>query len=302
MKIGLRVYAAAACSIFFWSSAFVAIRMGLESYSPGPLALLRFAVASLCMWFLVLMRPSVSVIPWQIRFKLMLIGVLGIAIYHLALNYGEVSVTAGVASFVIGLMPVFTVALSMLFLGERPGPYAWIGIAISLLGLVSIMMAEGDALSMSRGVFFILISALAGAIQTVTQKRYLHDYHPIEVSAWVIWGGTLVLMMFSQDLLQEIKVASSYATWSGIYLGIFPAAVAYMTWGFVLRHMPASKATVYFYAMPVFSTTLAYLFLNEQPAFLSLMGGAMALVGAMLASKKRKIAVLDESNTSPSCA
>lgn len=302
MKIGLRVYAAAACSIFFWSSAFVAIRMGLESYSPGPLALLRFAVASLCMLLLVVLRPSATPIPWAVRFKLMLIGIVGIAIYHLALNYGEVTVTAGVASFVIGLMPVLTVGLSMLFLGERPGPYAWIGIGLSLLGLVTIMMAEGETLSINSGVFFILISAFAGAIQTVTQKRYLHTYHPIEVSAWVIWGGTLVLMMFSQNLVQEIASASSYATWSGIYLGIFPAAVAYMTWGFVLKYMPASKATVYFYGMPVFSTLLAYLFLNEQPAFLSLIGGAMALMGAVLATKKQKITVLDEPNASPSRA
>lgn len=302
MKIGLRVYAAAACSMFFWSSAFVAIRMGLESYSPGPLALLRFLVASLCMLILLMMRSGLSTIPWIVRFKLMFIGVIGIAIYHLALNYGEMTVTAGVASFVIGLMPVLTVILSILFLRERPGPYTWIGIAVSLTGLLFIVTAESGTVSITSGVFFIFISALAGAIQTVTQKRYSHDYHPIEVSAWVIWGGTLVLMIFSQNLWQELSQASTYATCSGIYLGIFPAAVAYMTWGFVLKSMPASKATVYFYALPFFSTILAYLFLQEQPALLSLVGGGMALIGAVLATKKQKIAVLNEPDASPSRA
>ena len=39
-------------SILLWASAFVGIKIALTSYSPGSLALLRFIIASACMYLL----------------------------------------------------------------------------------------------------------------------------------------------------------------------------------------------------------------------------------------------------------
>ena len=131
-----KVNAVLVSSILLWASAFVGIKLALASYSPGPLALLRFIVASFCMAILYRYQINEPKMPWKDRLQLMTVGMAGIGIYNICLNYGELTVSAGIASFVIGLMPVFTVLLSLVFLKEQMNSGTWAGITLSLLGLI----------------------------------------------------------------------------------------------------------------------------------------------------------------------
>ena len=73
---------------FIWGTAFPAIRMGLESYTPEHLTLLRLLIASfilLLFSFIYKLRlPDLKDIP-----AIFIFGALGFTIYHIALNYGE---------------------------------------------------------------------------------------------------------------------------------------------------------------------------------------------------------------------
>ena len=274
-------------AIFLWASAFVGIRIGLTGYSPGALALFRFLIASVCMALIYGAQARCQKIPWPDRLKLALLGVAGIGIYNTCLNYGELTVSAGIASFVIGLMPALTILLSVIFLRERPSFTVYIGIFISLSGLVLMMVSGHDGATISYGVLIIFIAALTGVIYTLLQKPYLRHYHPVAVTAWIIWGGTLSMMVFLPTLWQEITVASVAATSAVIYLGVFPAALAYLAWSYVLKALSASHASVYLYAMPVISSLLGFIILNEQPSNLALCGGFLAMVGAFYASRSQ---------------
>ena len=279
-----RIALALFCTVFFWASAFVGIRIGLSSYSPGSLALFRFLVASLCMLLISYFMPHRKKVCWSDRLQLILLGFAAIGVYNICLNYGEMSVSAGVASFVIGLIPIFTLLLSILYLHERPGVVVYLGVIISLIGLALMAIAESTDVSINRGLLFILVAAWMGAIYTVLQKRFLTQYDPVTVTAWVIWGGTLLLMFFAPVLWQEIRVAKGISTISAVYMGIFPGALAYVAWSYVLSYFPASRAAMFLYILPVVSTLMGFILLDEQPAILSLTGGLLALAGAVCAT------------------
>ncbi|KTD66090.1 transmembrane protein [Legionella spiritensis] len=281
----LRIYAALASTLLLWASAFVGIRIGLVDYSPGALALLRFLVASLFMAIIYVRLPAKKAMSWKTRMALLTIGIGGIGIYNLCLNYGEMTVSAGVASFVIGLIPVITIILSVLLLRERPGPGVWLGIVLGFCGLFLIMAAENAYRSQGSGVLMIMVSALMGGIYTFSQKRYLQAYHPVIVTAWIIWGGTFMLLIFLPDLIREIPHAGKQGTIAAVYMGIFPAALAYVAWSYVIHHWSATNAATFLYAMPVISTVMGYLVLYERPGRLSLIGGFIALAGALVASR-----------------
>lgn len=270
-----------------WSSAFVGIRIGLSDYSPGALALFRFAVASFCM---LLIYPYVGGkirMKWSHRAELILLGMLGIGVYNLALNFGEQTVSAGVASFIIGLMPVITLILSLVFLAEKASLKMIAGVFMSISGLLLLALEETSHGCSKSGMALIFLSTMSGAVYTILLKKYLKIYHPVVVSAWCMWGGTMLLMIFLKDLLIQINGAGVEATLAAIYLGIFPAAIAYMCWSYVLNFMQASKASTGLYIIPVFSTVMGYLVLKEQPTALVLVGGVIALFGALLASVAR---------------
>lgn len=274
-------------AIVLWASAFIGIRIGLADYSPGALALFRFIVASLCLLIIYYSLGIKKRVFWKDRIQLLITGMAGIGIYNLCLNYGELSVSAGIASFVIGLMPVITVILSLIFLQERLKRGVWLGILISLLGLVLLTIGESSIPGMQQGIFAILISAVMGAILTIVQKKYARIYHPVAIIAWVMWGGTLLLVIFVPDLVRQIKTANIQTTAAVIYMGIFPAAFAYLAWGYALKYLSASKASITLYALPIVSTLMGFVLLHEQPSLLSLIGCGITLVGAFIASRSQ---------------
>lgn len=217
----------------------------------------------------------------------MLVGMGAIGVYNICLNFGEMTVSAGIASFVVGLIPVFTIIFSYLVLKEKLNRGVWFGVLISLAGLLLMLVAEESHGTFDVGMLIILISAVMGGMYNVSQKFFLGEFHPIAVTAWVIWGGTLLLMWFAPNLVQEFPKASAHATWTVIYMGVCPAAIAYACWCYVLSVWPASKTSMCLYAMPILSTLMGSVILHEAPSRLSLLGGFIALLGAITANYLR---------------
>ncbi|MCW8386829.1 DMT family transporter [Fluoribacter dumoffii] len=272
-------------AIVFWASAFVGIRIGLTGYSPGALALLRFIVASLCMLIIYSSLGIKKRVAWKDRLQLLFAGMGGIGIYNICLNYGELSISAGIASFIMGLMPVMTVLLSLIFLREKLTPGVGLGILVSILGLTLLALGENTEPGMQQGILAILVSALMGAILTIIQKQFVSVYHPVAIISWVMWGGTLLLSVFLPDMLQQVRIADFQTTAAVVYMGIFPAALAYLAWGYVLKYLPASKASITLYALPIVSTLMGFFLLGEHPSMRSLLGCSITLAGAFIANR-----------------
>jgi drug/metabolite transporter (DMT)-like permease len=253
----------------------------LVGYSPAHLAVLRFLVASVTLASfagVVRMRlPDVIDLP-----GLVLAGTLGIVIYHLLLNTGELTVSAGAASFLANTIPVFTAVLAWLFLRERLPALGWAGIAVSLFGVALIAAGDVGGIQIDRGVLLILGSSASGAGYFVLQKHFMKKYTALEFTAYAIWAGTLVLLLFSRGLGEAIGRAPIEATAAAVYLGVFPAAIGYVSWGRVLAAWSASKAATALFLVPGVSLVISWAWLGEVPTLLSLVGGFLALAGVGL--------------------
>lgn len=280
-----KTYAAIFFMLLFWGSAYVGIRAGLKSYSPGCLALLRYLVASLCIAFIYLHARNFRRLS---LFEISLAAISGIfsfTIYSIALNYGELTVTAGIAGFIISQIPVILTLLAAIFFREKIAWFGWLGTSISFLGIVLIAIGESEGAHFDIGVIWILIATFSGSFYALLQKKLLKTMHPIELTALSIWTGTAAMLFYLPNLLQEIPKASLTATLWVVYIGIFPAAIAYLLWTYILAQMPTTKAASYLYLVPLFATALGWLILNEIPHPLAIIGGFIALGGAILVNR-----------------
>jgi drug/metabolite transporter (DMT)-like permease len=286
-------------TVIIWGSGFAAIRASLQGgYSPGHLVLTRFLIASSMFAIYALWPGTKFRLPRKEDIlKIGVLGWIGISVYHWGVTYGEVTVSAGTAGMFIASAPVFTALIAVIFLKERLSALGWLGMFVGIIGIFLITVgSEGTSFTISKGVVFILIASIATSVFFVFQKPLLRRYRPIELTAYFTWAGTLPFFIYFPGLLQGIQDATLEANLSTVYLGIFPAAIAYVTWATALSLEETGSVASMLYAEPVVAIIVAWLWLQEFPSILSIIGGFVAIASVIIVNwigiKRRPISRL----------
>lgn len=274
------VAGAVVLTILCWSSNFPTIRFILREYDPLSMSVLRTVTgaAILAGWALATRMPLPRWKDWPL---LALFGLV-IAGATLTLNLGLRTIGAGAGSFLIGTVPVFSALLARAFLHEWLGWRAWLGIAVSFTGVGIIALGEGEGLRFNAGAIFLVTSALLQAFYYVFQKWLHGRYSPIQITCCSIWSAAMWMLAFLPRSWPVIAAAPLPNTLGVIYLGLFPTAIAFTAWNFALSRASAAKVTSSMYALPILAIAIAYAWLGEVPAPLSLLGGLTALSGVAM--------------------
>ncbi|NMZ19929.1 DMT family transporter [Pseudomonas rhodesiae] len=259
----LKLTLVTASVILCWAYSPIGVHLGLHSYSPGQLALLRFLIASLFMAGVALVlgigRPRWRDVPW-----LLVLGFFGVFLHHTALNYGQQWVTAAASSVLAQSAPLFSVLIAFLVLKERVSVWRWACVSLGLVGVGVVICGDrGIGEIDPRGVL-ILLAALSWSVYFALQKHYAHRYSPLTMACYMVWAGTLMLCVNLPGLPAAVLRAPLTENLAVLVLGIFPSALAYLAWGYVLKHVEVSRASVAMYLIPPVAMLMAATLLGEQ--------------------------------------
>ncbi len=271
-----------------WGSAFPGIKLGLEGLSAGHLTLLRHLVASVCFVpYLALTGRRVWPERRDVPF-FFLLGLFGYFVYHTALNFGELNVSAGAASLIIATAPAFTAVVAYFLLSERLSTLGWLGIVVSFGGVALIVVGEDAALGFNRYALLVLVSAVVTAFYAVLQKPLFERYKPVEVTAFATWAGTLPMFIFWPGFTADVATAGGTPLLAAVYIGVVPSAVAYTLYAQALAQTSVTLVAAFLYMVPVFSLLFSWLLLGEVPTLLTLVGGGIAIFGIVLVNRSRR--------------
>jgi drug/metabolite transporter (DMT)-like permease len=287
-SVDRRSLLAAGVTVLFWASAFVAIRDAGEHFSPGALAFGRLLAGSVVLVVVLLVRRE-GLPPRAAWPGIVASGVLWFGVYMVALNWGEREVDAGTAAMVVNVGPVLIALLSGWLLKEGFPRRVIAGIAVSFAGAAVVgFSTSGGGSASVLGVLLCVAAAATYAVGVTCQKPALRHASAVQVTTFGCLVGTVACLPFAGRLVSETATAPLSATLDVVYLGVFPTAVAFLTWAYALARTTAAKMGATTYVVPAIVIAMSWLLLSEVPGWLTLVGGGLCLTGVAISRARSR--------------
>ena len=289
-RLDARALVCVGIALLTWSSAYASIAYALSAFTPGEVALARLTIASLC-FALLLAIKRVPLPPRGDWPQLALLGVIGLTVYHLCLNYAETRIASGTASILISLVPAATAAWSAIWLRERLPARTLVGLGVALLGVVLVVLASGKTVRFEPMAALVLLSVAASAIYFVGLKPLFARHGTLGVTAFGFFAGTLGTLPFGLALPHAVAVAPWPAIAALLWLGIAPTFIGYIAWNVAIHRSSASQVSSFIYFSPPIAVLIGWVWLGERPGPLTLVGGVVTVAGVVLANARRRTPV-----------
>jgi drug/metabolite transporter (DMT)-like permease len=187
--------------------------------------------------------------------------------------------------------PLFVAVWSLVLLGIRLTPAQACGIALSLAGVLVILL-HGDLTTLkniefNRGdLIFTVALAIFGLYSVLTLKR--PNIHSLSFVAFTFGVGAacLIPLLIGEVLTRPLMQLDSTNLLSLLYVAVFASTLAYLCFNRGVQLIGANRAAPFFHVVPVFGSVMAIVFLGEHPHLFHLIGFALVLIGVFVASRR----------------
>ena len=279
------LYGITAASI--WGSMYVVSDLVLLVVPPFTLLTLRILLGLLVLLPLSL-RQGQRLPRGRRLGSLLAVGVVGLGVSLGAQFLGTDLSTAVNGALVTSASPAFVVLFAVLLLRERLTAQRLSAIALASAGVVIILdPASADFASDTFvGDAFLALAALTWGLYSVLVRRVsLRQSTPaLMITVVALLGGLAVSIPAGLlELTQRPVGALSLEIILGIlYLGVVSTAFALLLWNRAFSLVPATLASLFFFAQPLAGAILAAIFLGQTMTETLWLGGVMIALGVLL--------------------
>lgn len=208
--------------------------------------------------------------------------------------------TSAVAAGVItSTIPAIVALFAWLILREKPNGRALVSIALAIVGVVTINLANGsasghgtpgDASGSLTGNLLILGAVCCESIYVILSRRLTQTLAPIDICAYTHLFGLFLMLPLGATALWHFDYASVPAgTWAlVVWYGLSASIVSFWLWMKGIRHVPGSLAGVFSAVLPIAAAAYGIAFLGERPTLAHGVALACVVAGIVLASLRVK--------------
>lgn len=267
------------CLGAIWGGSFVFIRMAIGDFGAVPLTASRSAIAALTLTPLMLWsgKGHLFLKYWA---HLLVLSLISTALPFIFLSLSTQYTSAGFASILNALTPIFSAIIAWLWLKEYLSMPAMIGIAASFAGVL-VMVLDKDTIAAS----FTLLPILAGLGATFMygltgnySRKLLPGLSPLVVSAGCQIFSALCLAPLAYLQWPETPIPTRGWILASV-LGIVCTGTAFIIYFHLLEKIGVAKTVIVTYLAPVFAMVWGFLFLNETVTLKMLIGAACIMTG-----------------------
>ena len=284
--------------VLIWALNFIAAKIGLRHLPPLAMASFRIVIAGAAMapiyfvcrrlpMFQEAARASRAGFTRRDLWTFLYLGFFGVAVnqscFTVGLHYTSVSHSA----VIVGVGPIYTLALAVLLRVEKTTWRKATGMAIAFAGIALLTSENGISAHSSSllGDGITMIGSLGFAMYAVLGKRVAGRYDSLTMAAFNHFAGALLMLPLA---IHEARAMGPAANWQAIpweswastlYMAVFGGAVALILYFWLLRYLEASQLSAFTYLLPVSATILGIVWLGEKGSWEQVLGGCLALAG-----------------------
>jgi drug/metabolite transporter (DMT)-like permease len=275
-----------------WGVNFSVVKFGTRFIQPLAFNGLRVTIATVVLIALALSQRS-TLPSRRDALGLAALGLVGHGAYQTFFILGLARSTAGVTALVLAASPALIAIVGTVLGVERPTRRAWLGVALQLLGVGAVVLgsaghpASPGARSTFAGPLILLGAALCWAFYAVLLKRYTERVHPLQISAWTMAGGVLLLGgVASRALAATDWGAIPLPGWGAVaYSGFGALVVAYLFYYRGVRVLGPTRTAMFSNLQPLIALAVAFLTLGETPGVWQLAGAGSIMTGLLVSRR-----------------
>jgi drug/metabolite transporter (DMT)-like permease len=286
-------YFEALFAVMVWGGSFIATKIVVGQISPTAVVWLRFTMGIPILFVAVLLRKQFAFPKGNEWWYFALLGFLGITFHQWLQSNGLQTAQATTTAWIVSTSPAFIAVLGWLVLKERLNLLQSLGIVLAMLGVLAVV-SKGDLSTIAVGKFgtygdfLILISSVNWAVFSILSRRGLKSHPSTRMTFWVMtigWLITSVAFLANKNYV-EFPQLDLRGWMAMLFLGILTTGFAYIAWFDALSQLPAAQTGAFLFIEPLTSMVVAAVVLNEQITLVSILGGAVILVGIWMVNRQ----------------
>ena len=296
----IRLLLALSAVYLVWGSTYLAVAVGLRSFSPMILMSARCLAGGLV--FLACGRLRKQCLPSpQLLFHALACGLLFFVGCHGVLAMAQQHVRSGIAAVILATIPFWIAMLRFLIPGEhRPLPVAVcaLGAGFTGVGIIAGAAPSSGAHRLDLPWLAALLGAsLSWALGTVLTQRHRGKAPVLTLAAVELLAGgvTLAVLGAMTGELRGIRVQaiSADSFFALAYLTVAGTVLSFAAYVWLLDRVDPMLVATYTFVNPLIAVALGWLFLGEHPTPGMLVGAPLvigAVASAWLIERKQKTA------------
>lgn len=280
----------AVVACLLWSTAFVAIKVGLRFSGPFSFAGLRFMLSGLMLvpfWWG--RRPSAGKVRGHAGLLLAVAFFQTFVLYGL-FYLGMTLISGALAAMVVGTSPLVAAVLAHFCMaGDRLTPARGAGLLLGLAGVAILSVsrlpwASPSGLRELAGILVLLLSQAGGAVGNILVARHRAELDPVFLNSAQIFTGGLALWLFSLPLETQPNLALPWTYFAALGWLAFLSAAAFSIWFLLLRRpgVRVSEINIWKFLIPVCGALLSWLLLPEEGPSLWPVIGMLCIAAAIV--------------------
>jgi drug/metabolite transporter (DMT)-like permease len=293
--------------VLLWAFNFIAGKIALRTLPAEAVASFRVFLGALAMLpaYLICSRMPAFADALQTRARgfhardlwtFFYLGFFGVVINQMCFAIGLNHTSVSHGAVIVGMAPVYTLVLAVIFGLEKATLRKLTGIALSFAGIAVLAGEKGmTARSASlEGDAIMMAGAIGFAVYSVLGKRVADRYDALTMTAFNHFTGAVVVLPVVLYQAHFLLVDDRWRRipWQGwtsvLYMAVFSSAVAYVLYFWLLKYLHASQLAAFTYLLPVVATILGIVWLGERGTMMEIVGGVLALAGVYWIQPRRE--------------